>query len=80
MPEQQQPHRDPALAPANIPDDGDEEYTLVIESQDVERDAGPEGQDEAGEGEDVDDHEDYDEEDDEEVAKLDETLTRLPPD
>jgi len=80
MPEHQQPHRDPALAPANIPDDGDEEYTLLIESQDVEH-AGPEDQGGAGDEDELDDDvEDDDEEDEEDdvEGKFDETLTRLP--
>ena len=77
MPEHQHPRRDPVLAPSTFPDDGDEEYTLLIESQDVERDAGPEDQDETD-----DDDEGFDDEDDDEEVegKFEEALTRLPAD
>ena len=84
MPEHQQPHRDPVYAPATFPDDGDEEITLLIESQDVEDDARPGERDEADEEDELDDEEDEDdeEEDNEEEVegKFDEALTRLPPD
>ena len=42
-------------------------YTLLIESQDVERDAGPEDKDEADEDDELDDEDEgFDDEDDEE--------------
>jgi len=67
MPEHQHPHRDPTLEPSTFPDDGDEEIMLLIESLDVERDAGPEDKDEADEDDELDDEDEgFDDEDDEE--------------
>ena len=65
MPEHQHPNRDPALEPSTFPD---EEFTLLIESEDVERDAGPKDKDEADEVDELDDdvEEGFDDEDDEE--------------
>ena len=87
MSEHQLPQRDPVYAPVTIPDDVDDEITLLIESQDVEDDARPAERDEADAEDELDDDEleDDDEEDDEEnekevEGKFDEALTRLPPD